>query len=760
MAPRAPWLDKSALSPNEFDSYDSLINAWSTSLGAQAAALGTSTGAAGSVGAATAVWDWLETYLSDNDKARKDEILALFRGPGPQQNDQSGTFLAILRLVSHSQSNKHLTRDHIFLQTTPLSIDVPLIGSDLAATQSSPTTALLEANPFRRSSGPNQIISNVPLRTSSQPQFDSPVSPAPPSNSSSSNRGPPPPLPAKRRPPSPPSSTATTPKEPVSAPPVISTVGNSGGNPFRARNFSAPSTKPFAHFAETLPPLADNGSFGEGSTLEAHKNGLTSPPLPPRPSKPIAAKPEALRKHSAGFMATKGLFDEPDSSPIPPPPVRRSSSMAFPVASISPSNPTSPPLGSSARMSIISSSNASASTAVSAGATKRPVPITPSLQPPHIAPKPPSTKLVSSTHIGPGVKLRNSPSPSPATDEMASGASSTTGIRGRISRSNSGVSSASSATQGPFVYAKASSSSSPSKKPNPGIGVAWPPPSSTGSGSWSGEAEDDDDVRSVVTEPMPSTSTFPSLTSTKSIPTNRLGGATGLNRSRTLGSKPSLPPPPPKRRPDSLILGSSEAFPTSFHNPFDEPNMYTFPLPRSTSSSTTTSSSKLTNGQHHRTPSLTSRSSAPSTVSSGRGTNAPKDLASLGQDLSNLFERGGRQGEEWLDKLKKKKSGRSWSSGVVGDEAREEELERWKSEREGLVKRSGSERRKSMGKRGPFDDQQGDSGIEDDDDGGLNDHLEEDEEDEDDEEDHRRGESKDLKHEREEGWVRIDDGVR
>ncbi|KAK4699194.1 hypothetical protein P7C70_g7071, partial [Phenoliferia sp. Uapishka_3] len=593
MPQRLAWLDTSALSPNEFDAYDELLDRFNKEHANQQSQQSYTP---------AQLWAWLAPALTTFDQKREEEvskssvtaggaraqdkglhprhggILSFFRtaplsvGPSPAP---TGTLLALLRLVSHAESSKHLTRDHIFLQTTPSLLDLSTlepIASSSAATASA-------SNPFRR----------PPIR--SAPPSSSVVALPSLSPVATVRVAPPPPPPFKRRPPSP--------------TPSNSTAGAS--NPFRLRTSS--STNDVNYPAS--PPAST-----KSSPTNNIENAIASPPLPPRPKdKPLQPSPTATRKSSSKLTDTPAAYS---SSPIVPPlPFRQSSFTSTTSSSTAqPPSAAAPP-----RMSIISSSTSSHHLSASSN-------------PPIPAPKPRS-KFLTSTHIGPSTQLRNSSSsPSPHDTETL----------GRKSRSNSVASNSTSTPpmtgagagvgKSTFIYAEARNSSPAKPRPHDSSSRLnpWPPAGgSSSSGSQSSTDHQDDDTRSVVTAPssLP-THQRQSFSSTPQPPS--------LSRSRTLGSKPSLPPPPPKRRPDSILFSPTSA---ATSNPFNEPSR----VP--SSSASVPGSTRV----HHRAPSLSGASNA----SSSR---AAKDLSAFGQDISRVFEKGGRQSEELWGKAKEQMKGR------------------------------------------------------------------------------------------------------
>ncbi|KAK4051228.1 hypothetical protein OIV83_003050 [Microbotryomycetes sp. JL201] len=550
-------LHVSALSPNEYRDYYELVEACDAWTG----------GAHGHARPTVAeLFDWLRQYATQAiDQRTQKHILSFFRSDLGNQQPPHETLLALARLYSHSLNLPQalLLRDMVFVATDAVPLDCAAISSALA--QSRKRAAEPSKNPF--------IAHNATL-------FGPDGVPTPPSSVPS---------------------TSTSPNEALMAPPHPTAI--------KARPVPPPKRVPPVKVTADLPIASTSQSAS--STGKNASRTLTLQNEPGKDNRRIAVPPLPPRKSEEALQT--------GAAPVPPP-------RKLPIPSKL-------------------DTTRSATSTISATRTS------------HASQNMPTSPLTSSTHIGINHSVRLvqvSTGDSIASDKAVSSSP----VRGRVSRSNScasGINERLRNTDEPsdvhrndevlgghagFTWETASPSlrrdyrsntdhapkkqSDDSPSTTPRHARAFPAsssPSDTSSLTIDSDGNKEDSV-SVATEPLPTPNTrfalfakgetiLPHVTSTTA--------ANGLNRSRTLGSKPSVPPPPRRR-----VMSSSE-------NPFESP--------------------------------ASSMSVSKRNVSSNmRVSGKRRDLTS---DVTHLLVQGAKEGEQWMRRAGEELTRRKSSGGNV-----------------------------------------------------------------------------------------------
>ena len=284
---RSLGVDSSGLSPQEYEAYSEHLSEFERTQAGNNDPHG--------------IWNYiLERCLNESVQSHVEaDILTFFKSPANPPVPSSHTFLALVRLLTHSRSSKYLTRDHVFIQTTPLTLSVlPIVD---------PTQN--QTNPFRR---PLVTHTTESIRTAA---FSPPASPISQASSSRSV----PPLPSKRL------------STPISA---------TSKTPFKSRTFSANESRPLvlpqhprsassptvpAHDTPPLPPRPRSAKADNSSSASF---GRIDTPPPPPPSRRLSSQqfPSSSMSIISSSPAQSSAPSKFVGQPLLPPPVKRTNS--------------------------------------------------------------------------------------------------------------------------------------------------------------------------------------------------------------------------------------------------------------------------------------------------------------------------------------------------------------------------------------------------------------------------------------------------
>ncbi|SCV67799.1 BQ2448_5410 [Microbotryum intermedium] len=431
------------------------------------------------------VWQEFKRWIKvDVDPKVEKQILSFYRESSAVYNESPDRdnadlyiMLGMLRLWSHSSTNRFLTRDLAFIQNdepTRLFVPPPAMNSPIeqvSQNPASPPIATASSNPFRVTpvaspSPPPHSTTAVRVAPKTE-QDNTKPSLAP---ISSTSRGPPPSLPPKRI---------------VSEPAAPQNLPKKETNPFRSSSGAA---------ATTVSPRAVSDQHKDAETCSTISFAPSLPPRKPVDS-PVEPPPRraSLKKSdvpSKPRVSSSSLTHRPGGLPPIPPPTHH--------ASASTANTHS-------RTSLISTSGYNLlSDSSSPIDSHSPVKSRSSSS---------SSKLTGSTHIG----LDSSVRLLSTSDESPHRAAT------RMARSNSAVSNASTTTSNPgvvgtydggIVYERPFSRKISSKTPYSAFrGVATTSKDTVEgmeveSSSSDDEDDVDDDRATVLTDPLPTRSTF------------------------------------------------------------------------------------------------------------------------------------------------------------------------------------------------------------------------------------------------------------
>ncbi|SCZ93163.1 BZ3500_MvSof-1268-A1-R1_Chr6-2g08500 [Microbotryum saponariae] len=610
-------IDPSALSPIEYEAYSILVNHEHHRPGRleepeqqgaeQISRFGTSTTPSG-------VWQVLKRWIKvDVDPKVEKQILSFYREPSATQTDSSDgegaplhLMLGMLRLWSHSSTNRVLTRDLAFIQNDePAQLFVPAPSTKISSVEqnssSSPTSppiATASSNPFRITPVASPSPPPHPAAAAKTVEQDITTPSLVPVPVGSASRGPPPSLPAKR---------------------IVSESGVASAkretNPFRSS--ASPST------STTVTPRAVPNQPKDAATSSTIPFPPSLPPRRPAVVSPIEPPPRrvSLKKTadspSKPRVSSLSMTHRPGGAAPNPPPTHRATSSTPTMSSRTPHISTSGynPLSdtSSPVEPLIKTRNSSS-----------------------------SSKLTGSTHIG----LESSVRLLPTTDE------SPHRLTTRMARSNSAISNASSTTSNPDVvgtydgrivyerpFPRKVSSPKTAYSTSRGMGITSKDLAVEGmelEASSSDDVDDEDELdrATVLTDPLPTRSRFESFSKGETIRPDQLRNQAPLQ-------------PPPRR-----VITAPSSFP--FFNLDDKDDDQDIPSGWGASASTlarsATHSGASTSRRRSDLPKGVVRPIPQRANSLSVGVQRRKGLG--GNEAPGSWTQAAREGEEWMNRAK------------------------------------------------------------------------------------------------------------
>ncbi|SGZ17325.1 BQ5605_C020g09113 [Microbotryum silenes-dioicae] len=571
----------------------------------------------GSLRGADKIIRWASPDLVVRDHLH--QILSFYREPSAIQTDSSDResapfhlMLGMLRLWSHSSTNRFLTRDLAFIQNDePAQLFVPapsteisLVEQNPCSSPTSPAVVTTSSNPFRMTPVASPSPPPHPAAAAKTVEQDItapslvPVPVPVPVPIASISRGPPPSLPAKRivsESGVAPAKRETNPFR-SSASPSTSTTVTPRAVPNQPKNAATSSTIPFP---PSLPPRKPSVI----SPIEPPPRRVSLKKTADPPSKPRA--PSLSMTHRPGGAV-----------PIPPP-IHRATSSTPTISSRTPHISTSgynPLSDTSSPVEPLIKNRSSSS----------------------------SSKLTGSTHIG----LENSVRLLPTTDE------SPHRLTTRMARSNSAISNASSTTSNPdvvgtydgrIIYERPFSRkvSSPKTTYYTSRGMGMTPKDQTVEGmeleaSSSDDDDDEDELdrATVLTDPLPTRSRFESFSNGETIRPDQLRNQAPLQ-------------PPPRR-----VITAPSSFPCfNLDGKDDDQDIPTgwgasaFTLSRSA-----THSGASTSRRRSDLPIGVVRPIPQRANSLSFGVQRRKRL--VGNEVPGSWTQAARDGEEWMQRAK------------------------------------------------------------------------------------------------------------